>query len=336
MSELDNYLNQRILDFVDKPRVIEMSPETLAYIKRQARRRKIFSQYPWAIDLYKSLNDRIQDMQKSAAKIDLGGISSRMTANQAREYLPEALSIEPRILDNPYTKGTWFGGLHKDDKKAQMYKDLLYEIEQQYPEELRDVTVHLGGRRLLSDLWRGFTNKRLGDEWRKHRIRNLWRWLQGSNRDNLSRGTLYSGTTNTVTLYHDDPATLIHELGHAIDMNSRKNLPEYAYSTDDVTKERNANRAGSDSIAKAFADDPNILSILQTLQLRAHPTAVFDYARPGLPKSFIDNLDIREVARYGNIDHDKILDEHINLPSSELINRLQVALEKRRKLRESK
>ena len=63
MSEIDKYLDQRILDFVDKPRVIEMSPETLNYIKRQAKRRKIFSQYPWAIDLYKSLKDCIQDMQ---------------------------------------------------------------------------------------------------------------------------------------------------------------------------------------------------------------------------------------------------------------------------------
>lgn len=285
---------------------------------------------------YKYLADKLHEMEKSAATVNYGGMLGRTVAEEGKKRSGLGTMLIPAALDNAYTKGTVFGKIRDDDDKAQLYQAILDRMVQANPDELHDLVVHLGAQRALQDTLRSMSNPRAG---KLEKIRNIFSApanLLTTTGTNIDRSDHYNPLSNTITLYSDSPAVLTHEIGHAIDFNrqERKKRRKYIYDQDDKTtlkKEERANAASGKNLEAAFKDEPDILSALQVLRLRMLPRGYYSYNSEFDPytmevtNKYMDK-GIGDVAKGGHIVHKHIKDEHMDLPSADLVKLLKEKL----------
>jgi hypothetical protein len=84
---------------------------------------------------------------------------------------------------------------------------------------LKDVGVYLGSERLLNKLYRTWKNPRYGFGSKVMSTLNFpIRALSAA----MGRADHYDPTSNTISVFHSDPAILAHELGHAMDFGTAK------------------------------------------------------------------------------------------------------------------
>lgn len=401
---LDKYLGTNVYDFMTQPGTEHFSPETLAYIEREARKSKLLAALRGAAvkggstlasipgelatpsgltysaltggmfipvyaihrllagtiggaadyynsrshyrDLYNYLNQPSDEeldalekemeeeddkLSKKASKINYGGILARRVAREGKHSSGYDVQILPSSVDDPYIKGTFTGKLRDDDYKAQLYKRILEKMEESNPEELRDVVVHLGGTRNLSDALRTVTNRNIGIFSRIGNTLRLPVRIMASTMANNDRADHYDPDSNAVTLYGDNPAVLTHELGHAIDYNRYKGWGRFKkgwlYAINALKDEAAANKASEEAIVKAFKDNPKVLSALQTLRVRTLPRGFYTYNTEvdpyGYQSNKYDDKSLKEILSAGKIGHRYIMDEHVNLPTKDLIEILR-------------
>lgn len=384
---LEKYLGTNVHDFMTQPGTEHFSPETLAYIEREARKSKLLAALrgaavngtltatrlpgelleawnlrntlhtygAWpivyapfrlaqgtiggAIDYYKSrgryrelydylksLEEEDAGMSKEAAKINYGGMLARRMAREGKHSSGSRVQIIPSVIDDSYTRGTFTGRLRDDDAKAQLYKKILEKMEEQNPEELKNVVVHLGGTRNVSDALRTLTNGKVGIFSRIGNAFHLPVRLLTSTVGNVDRGDHYDPMSNAVVLYEDNPAVLTHELGHAIDYNRYKGWgrwrKNFNYMLNAVKDEAEANKASEKAIVAAFKDNPKVLSALQTLRVRTLPRGYYTYNSDGSYNPY-NTKTMKDILSSGNIGHKYIMDEHLNLPTKDLIEILR-------------
>lgn len=384
---LKQYLSTNVYDFMTTPGIANFSPETIAYIEREARKSKLLAALrgaavngtltatripgelldarnlrstlktygAWpvvyapvrlaqgtiggAIDYYKSrarykeLRDYLMSLQeedvgmaKEAAKINYGGMLARRVAREGKHSSGALVQIIPSAIDDSYTRGTITGRLRKDDIKAQLYKKILEKMEEQNPEELKNVVVHLGGTRNISDALRTITNRKVGIFSRIGNVIRLPGRLLTSTVGNVARGDHYDPMSNAVVLYDDNPAVLTHELGHAIDYNRYKGWgrwrKNFNYALNAVKDEAEANKVSEEAIVNAFKDNPKVLSALQALRMRTLPRGYYTYNTEGGFNPYKGKT-MKSILSSGKIGHEYVMDEHVNLPTRDLIEILR-------------
>lgn len=120
-----------------------------------------------------------------------------------------------QLLMNPtHPASAVFGWPTRD-----LVDDDVRMMDEQYPEELKDTEVRLGGTNTLNDIGRIWTNKRTTVPGKlvgtaATPIGNLFM--------TLGRGDFYNPYADTVNLFGTKPGMVAHELGHAADFNSGK------------------------------------------------------------------------------------------------------------------
>jgi hypothetical protein len=146
---------------------------------------------------------------KQAATLERGGIATRIPAHFLGGAL-NTLELAPVVTGDlsPYRAG-----------KMEEERELLERMEEEYPQELSNVKVISGGgTRALDTIRRHFTNPRttvLG------KTVGLPMTLASALAGGLFRQPLYSPYADEVYSPWDNPGVLSHELGHAVDYNSK-------------------------------------------------------------------------------------------------------------------
>jgi hypothetical protein len=141
---------------------------------------------------------------------------------------------------------------------------------------LKDVGVHLGSMRLWDRLARTWKNDRTDFLDKLHSTVTLPLTSLGAS---LSRADHFDPMSNTVTVYHGAPSILAHELGHALDYNTAKDVDTWRrlyFNKSPVNQEYLAsnlamNRLTADLLAdKKRSKDPKAVKELsdQAKQLR--------------------------------------------------------------------
>jgi hypothetical protein len=163
---------------------------------------------------------------KQAITVERAGLPSRALASTVG-HVGGALSGLPILTLKSHENPTDFEGatggwneaeFSKKDRRATALQQLALDMQKANPQELGDHRVVLGGTRITRDIPRILTNKRtsvLG------KGLGLASYGPTALLMNLHRGSHYNPFSDTTHLYGNSPATLTHELGHAIDFNSR-------------------------------------------------------------------------------------------------------------------
>jgi hypothetical protein len=163
---------------------------------------------------------------KQAITVERAGLPSRALASTIG-HVGGALSGLPILTLKSHVNPTDFEGatggwneaeFSKKDRRATALQQLALDMQKANPQELGDHRVVLGGTRITRDIPRILTNKRtslLG------KGLGLATYGPTALLMNLHRGSHYNPFSDTTHLYGNSPATLTHELGHAIDFNSR-------------------------------------------------------------------------------------------------------------------
>lgn len=163
---------------------------------------------------------------KQAITVERAGIPSRALASTVGHVgglasgLP-ILTLKSHV--NPTNVEGATGGWNEaeisdDDERALALRQLAEDMERANPQALKNHNIVLGGTRLTRDIPRIVTNPRtsiLG------KGLGLATYPVTAALTNLTRGSHYNPFSDTTHLHGNSPATLTHELGHAIDFNSR-------------------------------------------------------------------------------------------------------------------
>jgi hypothetical protein len=162
---------------------------------------------------------------KTALDVERGGIGSRALASTLGHVgaFPLMTMLSHKSHVNPTQ---WQGAsgsildskIAPDDMRAQKQIQLAKDMEAANPEELKDTQVYLGGPNLFKEYGRLFKNPRTSLLGKTMGIVGL---PISSLLLNATRGSAFNPDTNSVYLMGDKPGVLSHELGHAIDFNSR-------------------------------------------------------------------------------------------------------------------
>jgi hypothetical protein len=126
--------------------------------------------------------------------------------------IPGALMIDPWNMERFVTTPSI------DEVKAR-----FHEMSRLHPKELQNVTINIGGSRLIEDFNRIIYDKSIPFIDKILYVVDIPNELIAM----LMRSNYYDPFTNTVCIYSRSPGILEHELGHAVDMNhdpSRANV----------------------------------------------------------------------------------------------------------------
>ena len=152
--------------------------------------------------------------RKTAAVVERGNILTRAPGH-ALGGLLNTMQLTPLLTKD---LSAYREGDIDDDR------EVVQAMEELYPHALQDTKViHGGGTRLLDTLKRHFTNKRTGIVGKTIGLPSTF---LSAGIGGLLRQPLYSPYSDEVYSPWDNPGVLSHELGHAIDMNSDKPIPE--------------------------------------------------------------------------------------------------------------
>lgn len=162
--------------------------------------------------------------EKFAIEIERGGAASRGLASTVGHLgaFPLLTMLSLRSHVNPTqiqgASGSYFDkNISPDDTRAQQHIQLAKDMERANPEELKDTMVYLGGPNLINEYKRLYRNPRGS---LPGKILSGLTLPTTALMVNLSRGSAYHPSTDSVYLMGDKPGVLSHELGHAIDFNT--------------------------------------------------------------------------------------------------------------------
>lgn len=163
--------------------------------------------------------------EKRALEVLHGGLPARAIASTLGHIgsFPNALIMSPRTHQNA-SQWEGAGGTPFDrhiaagDQRAQKLKTLAQDMARARPQELSNTRVYLGGPRLFEEMVRGYTNPRTSI---LNKALSTLSTPFNYGYTALTRGDAYNPTTDSVYQYGNSPSVLSHELGHAIDWNSK-------------------------------------------------------------------------------------------------------------------
>ena len=167
--------------------------------------------------------------EKISIDVSRGGLPA-MTLGSTIGHLggfPGNLILSPQLHVNP-TDWTGAEGVTDpepapEDTRAQKMKALAQTMAQADPQALSNHQVYLGGPRFFRELKRTLTNPRTSIAGKAFGTASLpLAYLSTA----LTRGNAYNPFSDSTYLYGNNPAVLSHELGHALDFNSKR-VPEY-------------------------------------------------------------------------------------------------------------
>ena len=141
----------------------------------------------------------------------LGGLASGLPILTLKSH------VNPTNIEG--ASGGWNDAeISEDDERAVKLRQLAQDMEKANPQALGTHNVVLGGTRLTRDIPRIIRNPRtsiLG------KGLGLATYPITAALMNSVRGSHYNPFSDTTHLYGNSPATLTHELGHALDFNER-------------------------------------------------------------------------------------------------------------------
>lgn len=163
---------------------------------------------------------------KQAIIVERAGLPSRALASTVGQVGGALNGLPILTLKSHVNPTDWEGAsggwneadVSKEDTRAMKLQQLAQDMESANPQELKNHRVVLGGTRFTRDIPRIVTNPRtsvLG------KGLGLAMYAPTALLMNSLRGSHYNPFSDTTHLYGNSPATLTHELGHAIDFNSR-------------------------------------------------------------------------------------------------------------------
>jgi hypothetical protein len=166
------------------------------------------------------------ELVKQAITVERAGLPSRAVASTLGQVGGALNGLPILTLKSHVNPTNWEGAtggwdeaeVSQDDERAMKLQQLARDMERANPQELKDHRVVLGGTRLTRDIPRILKNPRtsiLG------KGLGLATYAPTALLMNAMRGSHYNPFSDTTHLYGNSPATLTHELGHAIDFNSR-------------------------------------------------------------------------------------------------------------------
>ena len=241
---------------------------------------------------------------KQAITVERAGLPSRALASTVGHVgglasgLP-ILTLKSHVnpTDIEGATGGWNEAeISKKDRRAMALQQLALDMQKAKPQELGDHRVVLGGTRITRDIPRILTNKRtslLG------KGLGLATYGPTALLMNLHRGSHYNPFSDTTHLYGNSPATLTHELGHAIDFNSRPvpkgkgvggwfkrqgaGLTRDAYMLSRaltpmmLAQEAAANLTSEDALRKVYKNDPAKLNKILDERQKVLPAGMGSY-----------------------------------------------------------
>jgi NTP pyrophosphatase (non-canonical NTP hydrolase) len=131
---------------------------------------------------------------------------------------------------------------------------------------LKDVTVNLGSTRLLDKLygiWNNSNNPIEDKLYHSITLPNATFW------EALNRADHFDPISNTVTVYHDSPGVLAHELGHALDYNTAKDKELWRrmyFAKGPIPQEYLASNLAVNKLTEDFFKDKGNLKSKEKLQ----------------------------------------------------------------------
>jgi hypothetical protein len=241
---------------------------------------------------------------KQAINVERAGLPSRALASTVGQAGGVLSGLPLLTLKSHVNPTDWEGAtggwneaeISKKDRRAMALQQLAQDMERANPQELKNHTVVLGGTRLTRDIPRIMSNPRtsiLG------KGLGLASYPLTALTMNSMRGSHYNPFSDTTHLYGNSPATLTHELGHAIDFNSRPvpkgkgvtgwlkrqggGLTRDAYMLSRALtpimlyQEAAANFNSEDSLRKAYRNDPKKLNQILDERQRVLPAGMGSY-----------------------------------------------------------
>ena len=168
----------------------------------------------------------LQFGEKTAIEVTRGGIGSRALASTLGHAggfpMMTMLSLKSHVNPTDWQGASgeiWDSQISPTDTRANKHKQLAESMAQVNPQELKDTRVYLGGPNLIEEYKRLYKNPRSSVLGKIHAGLTL---PITTGMINLTRGSAYHPTTDSVYLMGDKPGVLSHELGHALDFNRFK------------------------------------------------------------------------------------------------------------------
>lgn len=241
---------------------------------------------------------------KQAITVERAGLLSRALASTVGHVGGALAGLPIATLKSHVNPTDWEGAaggyneaeFNKKDRRAAALQRLALDMQKANPQELGDHRIVLGGTRITRDIPRILTNKRtsiLG------KGLGLASYPALALAMNLHRGSHYNPFSDTTHLYGNSPATLTHELGHAIDFNATP-VPEgrgvggwfkrqgrglirdsymlsRALAPIMLAQEAAANLYSEDSLRKAYRSDPAKLNKILDERQKVLPAGMGSY-----------------------------------------------------------
>jgi hypothetical protein len=164
--------------------------------------------------------------EKTAIEVTRGGLGSRALASTLGHAggfpVMTMLSLKSHVNPTDWQGASgeiWDSQISPTDTRANKHKQLADAMAQVNPQELKDTRVYLGGPNLIEEYKRLYKNPRSSVLGKIHAGLTL---PITTGMINLTRGSAYHPTTDSVYLMGDKPGVLSHELGHALDFNRFK------------------------------------------------------------------------------------------------------------------
>lgn len=247
---------------------------------------------------------RFGQFVKQAITVERGGLPSRALASTVGQLGGVASGLPILTLKSHVNPTDWEGAsggwneadISPTDERAMKLKQLAEAMQRANPQELGTHNVVLGGTRFTRDIPRIMSNRRtslIG------KGLGLATYPLTAALMNSVRGSHYNPFSDTTHLYGNSPATLTHELGHAIDFNERP-VPKgkgvggwlkrqgggllrdgytlsRALSPLMLYQEAAANIKSEDALRKAYKDDPQALNKILDERQKVLPAGMGSY-----------------------------------------------------------
>jgi hypothetical protein len=241
--------------------------------------------------------------EKKAVDVERGGVLSRALASTVG-HVGGALAGLPILGLRSHVNPTQWKGesgsifdknIAADDTRGQKHLAIAKDMERVNPRALKDTRVYLGGPNLLSEYVRMYRNPRTSLPMKALGTLSLPLTAAVAN---LHRSSMYSPLTNSVYMMGDKPSVLTHELGHALDFNSRplaktwlgrqgRGLMHDAYALSRAVptlggpaallQEERANTLSRINLEKAYKNDPDKLNEIMDERQRILPAGYGSY-----------------------------------------------------------